>query len=186
MNKSDNTKNQLIQSVIELLKECNDVSELTSRKITERAKINLSTINYHFGSKDELINIAVNRLIGEVAHIYFQDANNEKNPRDKLRSFLISICDIIVDYKKYTKEMIPYILLQSEFTQAIQILPLVKECFDESRSNEECKVISYQLISFMQLVFYRSDEFKLFSGINIMNKEERDNLINMQINSLIR
>lgn len=82
--------------------------------------------------------------------------------------------------------MIRYILLQSEFTQAIQMLPLVKECFDGSRSNEECKVISYQLISFMQLVFYRADEFNLFSEINIMNKEERDRLIDMQLNLLIR
>jgi AcrR family transcriptional regulator len=186
LNKSDNTKNQLIQSVIELLKECNDISELTSRKITERAKINLSTINYHFGSKDKLVNIAVNRFIEEVADTYFQDANNERNSKDKLRSFLVNICDRIVDYKKYTKEMIPYILLKSEFTQSIQILPLVKECFDGCRSNEECKIISYQLISFMQLAFYRSDEFKLFCGIDIMNKEERDRLINIQLNSLIR
>lgn len=104
MNKSDNTKNQLIQSVIELLEECNDVSEITSRKITERAKINLSTINYHFGSKDELINIAVNRLIGDVADTYFQDTNNEKTPRDKLRNFLVSICDIIVTIKNIQRK----------------------------------------------------------------------------------
>lgn len=85
MDKSDNTKNQLIQSVIELLQECNDVSEITSRKITERAKVNLSTINYHFASKDELINSAVNKLIRDVADIYFEDIkNNEKAPRDKL------------------------------------------------------------------------------------------------------
>ena len=37
----------------------------------------------------------------------------------------------------------------------------------------------------MQLVFYRADEFKSFSGINIMNKEERDRLIDMQLNLLL-
>lgn len=187
MDKSDNTKNQLIQSVIELLQECNDVSEITSRKITERAKVNLSTINYHFDSKDELINIAVNKLIRDVADIYFEDIkNNEKAPRDKLRDFLTRISDIVVDYKKYTKEMIPYILLRGEFTQANEILPLVKQCFQGSKSDEECKIISYQLISFMQLVFYRADEFKSFSNINIMNKQERDKLIDIQLDLFIK
>ncbi len=47
----------------------------------------------------------------------------------------------------------PYILLKGEFTETIEILPLVKECLQGSKSDEECKIISYQLISFMQLVF---------------------------------
>jgi len=187
LDKSNNTKNQLIESVIELLKECNDVSEITSRKITERAKVNLSTINYHFDSKDELINIAVNKSIGAVADTYFQNIKNSvKAPRKKLRDFLSRISDIVVDYKKYTKEMMPYILLKEEFTQVIEILPLVKECFQGSKSDEECKIISYQLISFMQLVFYRSDEFKAFSKINIMNKQERDRLIDIQLDLFLK
>lgn len=186
MNKSDNTKNQLIQSVIELLKECNDISEITCRKITERAKINLSTINYHFGSKDELISIAVNKLIRDAADTYFQDADNEKNPMERLRKFLINISDMIIDYKKYTKEIIPYLLLQGEFNQTMEILPLVKECLDGKKSDEECKIISYELISFMQLVFYRADTFKSFIRADIMNKEERDRLIDMQLDLLIK
>jgi len=182
LDKASNTKDQLIKSVIELLEECNDVSEITSRKITERAKVNLSTINYHFASKDELISIAVNKLIGDVADTYFQDIkNSDKAPRKKLRDFLSRISDIVVDYKKYTKKMMPYILLKEEFTQVIDILPLVKECFHGSKSDEECKIISYQLISFMQLVFYRADEFKAFSKINVMNKPERDRLIDIQL-----
>ncbi len=187
MDKSNNTKNQLIESVMKLLQECNDVSEITSRKIAERAKINLSTINYHFASKDELINIAVNKLIGDVANNYFEDIkNNAKSPRDNLRDFLTRISDIAVDYRKYTKEMITYILLKGDFNQTIEILPLVKECFQGSISDEECKIISYQLISFMQLVFYRADEFKAFSKINIMNKQERDRLIDIQLDLFLK
>ncbi|MBD5643732.1 TetR/AcrR family transcriptional regulator [Clostridium botulinum] len=182
MDKSNNTKNQLIESVMELLQECDDVSEITSRKITERAKVNLSTINYHFTSKDELINIAANKLIGDVANAYFEDMKNDvKAPKDKLRYFLTRISDIVVHYKKYTKEMMPYILLKGEFTETIEILPLVKECLQGSKSDEECKIISYQLISFMQLVFYRADEFKFLSNIDINIKEERDRLIDIQL-----
>ncbi|MCW6109022.1 TetR/AcrR family transcriptional regulator [Clostridium sporogenes] len=182
MDKYNNTKNQLIESVMELLQECKDVSEITSRKITERAKVNLSTINYHFESKDELINIAANKLIRDLANTYFEDMKNDvKSPKDKLRYFLTRISDIVVHYRKYTKEMMPYILLKGEFAETIEILPLVKECFQGSKSGEECKIISYQLISFMQLVFYRADEFKFFSNIDINIKEERDKLIDIQL-----
>lgn len=187
VDKSDNTKNELIKSVIELLQECDDVSEITSRKITERAKTNLSTINYHFNSKDELINIAVNKLIGSVADTYFHRIeDNKKTPKDKLRDFLVNISDIVIDFRKYTKVTISYILLNGEFTQAIEMLPLVKECFHGSKSDEECKIISYQLISFMQLVFYRADEFKSFSNIDIINKQERDRLIDIQLDIFIK
>jgi len=37
----------------------------------------------------------------------------------------------------------------------------------------------------MQLVFYREDEFKSFSKINIMNKQERDRLIDIQLDLLL-
>ncbi|MGH4125574.1 MAG: hypothetical protein ACREV6_21895 [Clostridium sp.] len=112
--------------------------------------------------------------------------NSVKAPRKKLRDFLSRISDIVVDYKKYTKEMMPYNLLKEEFTQVIEILPLVKECFQGSKSDEECKIISYQLISFMQLVFYRADEFKAFSKINIMSKQERDRLIDIQLDLFLK
>lgn len=108
-----------------------------------------------------------------------------KSPKDKLRDFLIGISDIAIEYKKYIREMIPYILLKEEFTQTIEILPLVKECFQGSKSDKECRIISYQLISFMQLVFYRADEFKSFSKIDIMNKQERDSLIDIQLDLFI-
>ncbi len=107
--------------------------------------------------------------------------NDVKAPKDKLRYFLTRISDIVVHYKKYTKEMMPYILLKGEFTETIEILPLVKECLQGSKSDEVCKIISYQLISFMQLVFYRADEFKFLSNIDINIKEERDRLIDIQL-----
>jgi AcrR family transcriptional regulator len=182
----NNTKALLIKTVIELLQECDDISEITSRKITKRANVNLSTINYYFNSKDELVNISVNKLIGDTADIYFQNmTNSSSSPKDKLRNFLISISDMIVNYEKYTKQILPYILLKEKFIQALEILPLVKSCFKENKSEKKCRIISYQLISFMQLVFYRADEFKSFSKIDIMNKKERDELIDMELNLLI-
>ncbi|CAB1245660.1 TetR family transcriptional regulator [Clostridiaceae bacterium BL-3] len=187
MNNPNSTKELLIKTVVELLQECSDISEITSRKITKRANVNLSTINYYFNSKDELVNIAVNKLIGDTADIYFQNmTSSSSSPKDKLRNFLISISDMVVNYKKYTKQIIPYILLKEKFIQTMEILPLIRDCFEESKSDKECKVISYQLISFMQLVFYRADEFKSFSKIDIMNKKERDELIDMELNLLIK
>lgn len=187
MNKSENTKNQLIEAVIELLQECDDVSEVTSRKITERAKINLATINYHFKSKDELVNIAINQLIGDAAYSYIEDIKNSNQiPREKLRNFLVRFSDVAVQYRKYMKETILYALLQDKFTQTVEILPFVRECFNRDKNDKECKIIAYELVAFMQIVFYRADDFKKFSNIDIMDKSERDRLIDMQLDLLIK
>jgi hypothetical protein len=73
-------------------------------------------------------------------------------------------------------------LLQEEITHPYEVLPIIKKHFGSKKSDAECRVIAYQMISFMQLVFFRSEEFIKYSGINIYDAKQRNDLIDMQLN----
>jgi hypothetical protein len=53
---------------------------------------------------------------------------------------------------------------------------MIKACCGEKRSETECRIIAYQIISFSQLVFYRSSDFLKLTGIDIDDKKQRDAL----------
>ncbi|MDE7063034.1 MAG: TetR/AcrR family transcriptional regulator, partial [Lachnospiraceae bacterium] len=56
MNDNEEIKKRIIEITTELLKEYDgDTKKITSRLIAERADIGLGSINYYFGSKENLI-----------------------------------------------------------------------------------------------------------------------------------
>lgn len=58
-----NVKEVIIDVTTELIRENNgNVTKITSRKIAERAEVGLGLINYHFGSKENLITIVFREL----------------------------------------------------------------------------------------------------------------------------
>lgn len=182
-----NTKDILIETTIELLKDCDDLSEVTSRKITEKAGVNLAMINYNFDSKDELINIAIGKLLGDTASAYLSNTyDNSKEPKEMLKEFLYCICTMVFDYRKYTKETIPYMLLKGKFSTAKQLLPLIKECVKDTKSDSECRFISYELTSIMQLAFYRISDLQDYLQIDMESKQGIQNLIDFQVDLLVK
>lgn len=50
-------KDLILQTTLELIKN-EGIEQVTVRKIANRANVNAALINYHFGSKDKLLNDA--------------------------------------------------------------------------------------------------------------------------------
>lgn len=62
---SDEIKNQIILSTINVI-ERSGIKNATVRKIVEEAGVNIAAINYHFGSKDRLINETLRSTLMEM------------------------------------------------------------------------------------------------------------------------
>jgi AcrR family transcriptional regulator len=170
----DNVKDLLIQATLKLLTTNNNSSKITARQIANEAGVNLAMINYYFSSKDALVNIAVSKIMADRANELKVIRNSKIPAQQRLKEFLTTMSDMTIDYAELTKPMVPYVLLEGEIEQPYYILPMVKECFGDKRSETECRIIAYQLISFSQLIFYRSDDFLKYTGIDINDKEQRD------------
>jgi len=172
----DSVKDQLIQATMSLLTESKNPSKITARQIANEADANLAMINYYFNSKDELVSIAVNKLMADRANELKEIKDSHMHAKQKLAEFLTTMSDITIDFSELTKPTIPYLLLEGEIDLPYYILPMLKECCGDKRSEMECRIIAYQLISFSQLVFYRSSDFLKYTGIDISNKKQRDTM----------
>ena len=181
---NQDTRNKLIEVTQKMLLNGVNVKQLTARRISSEAGTNLAMINYCFKSKDELIKIAVDNIISREFKEYYHNDDNG-SAKIRLRNLLIYTSRITVKYKELTKASMPYLLLQEEIKIPLRILSLIKKHFNSTKTDKECRVIAFDIVCLLQLVFYRDDEFNRYAGIDINDEKQLTEFIDMQLDLLL-
>jgi AcrR family transcriptional regulator len=177
----ENKKETLLNATVELLKKSDRPETITSRQIAASAGVNTAMINYYFGSKEELETQAVGKILEEAAKIFQMPPNPSDPPKERLRQILKQMCQIVIKYQRYTKIYVPHLLLEEEISLPMYVFPDIREHFGSRRSDMECRVIAYQMISFLQLAFYRSDAFLRYVGMNLSEESASNWLIDWEL-----
>lgn len=184
--KKEQVKQKLLEAAKELLLELESPDEITTRKIAAKAGINPAMVNYCYESKNQLINDAIGRIILENAENGDEISEPGVPAIRRLWKMLWRLVSLVMKFEKFTKITIPYVLLQSEIETPLYILPLVREHFGAKKSETECRMIAYQLISFVQLVFYRSDAIQRYCGMDVMNPAQAEQLLEWEFRLLLQ
>ncbi len=186
------TKEKIIDATIQLIREEMDVNKITVRGIAGKAGLTKSVINYHFNSKDSLIDLAVQSYIGSV--INQGDRKLEKldlNPEDRLRmrfkqaaGFLasnpgVSRVSILGDLKNANENDNSSQSMHSIFAQ-------LKDIYGDQKDEVDLKIKAQQLLASLQEVFLRADIFKKYTGIDYYNDKERNKLIDIIIDNILK
>ena len=179
---NQDTKNKLISTTKRLLTDGTSLETLTARQISKEAGTNLAMINYCFKSKDELLKIAVDEIVSEEFNQYSQLDYSDKTAKKQLRELLLHVCYAMIKYRELTKLSIPYLMLNDEISLPLDILPFIKTHFGQKKSESECRVIAFQIVYTMQLIFYRAEDFRKYSGIDITNEEQLQDFLDNQLN----
>ncbi|WP_028530720.1 TetR/AcrR family transcriptional regulator [Paenibacillus sp. HW567] len=178
------TKDKLIEATKKLLLSSKAPKKITARQISSEANVNLAMINYCFGSKDELLKIAIDSIIAsEFKQYAITDISH--SPKEKLKKVLYHICEVTIKYANITRLSVPYVLLDAPIEIPDEILPYIKEHFHDTRNEQFCKILAYEVISFLQLIFYRAEDFYKYSGVNIFNEIQLKELIDNQVDMLL-
>lgn len=157
-------KDQLIKAVVDLLDDEFEIEEITVRQIAYEANTSVGIINYHFGSKWNLIVAAVSSIIDEAVKEAFEKLSNiEDTPNQKLRMFLKSIAIVVCKYQKYTQILIKDELLSSRFTTPETILDILREIKPELKE-KEVKYLAVQIVAPIQYIFLKSNGLKTYLG----------------------
>lgn len=91
---SATTKDNLIQTAAKLISGARSTSEITIRKIIATAGVNLNAVNYHFGSKENLIRESVREIISK----YFQGRHiRPGSTGPDIYANVARICDFLFD-----------------------------------------------------------------------------------------
>lgn len=176
----EENKRKLVAAAQNLLEKSDSPERITSRAIAEEAGVNAAMINYYFRSKDNLLTEAVGEIISFSAE-QLKSPDKTKSPKERLRAALWEICEVVVRFRKFSKLFVPQILLNGKIEAPFYLLPDIREHFHGEKDEMECRVIAYEMISFLQLVFYRADEFCKYSGMDLMKQDDRKRLFDLQL-----
>jgi AcrR family transcriptional regulator len=181
----EDQKTALLNAAMELLEESKQPEKITSRQIAARAGMNAAMINYYFSSKETLISLAVEKVLDVAAGVFQSPPNPSDPPKERLRQILRQICQVVLKYRRYTKIYVPHLLLEDEISLPLFVLPEIREHFGKHKSETDYRIIAYEMISFLQLTFYRSDAFLRYTGINLSEERTCDKLIDWELEQFL-
>lgn len=181
MSDNEKNKNRIIEITTELLKEYNgNTKKITSRLIAEKADIGLGSINYFFGSKENLITECIQRIINkmlveftpDITDFTKADGLSDKNRlifwASQTFDFLfenqaIANISILSDMQNYLANS-NSVYTQKGFAFAIR----------NNQNEETKKLLVFILVSAMQVAFLAKDIAKEILGYDLYSKTERD------------
>ncbi len=181
MKEDKSIQQALMDAAKELLESVEKPEEITSRQIAARAGTNAAMINYYFGSKEQLITKAVGEILDFSAYIFHTPMDPSIPPKEKLRTVLKQICAVVIRYRRYTRVYVPHILLENAIDLPFYVLPHIRDHFCGKRSETDCRIIAYQMVSFLQLAYYRAEDFFVYTGMNLSYEEACDELIDREL-----
>ena len=185
--KTEITKEKLIAATEKLIANCDDPFKVTSRQIAEKSGMQAAMINYCFGSREN--------LIYEVFHRYYKaalhDADVEKiltsniSPKDKLKRLHYLVAKFLIENHKLTKAITNLILFGRDLSEESVSYGFVKEHFEGTKTDKECRLIAYEMSTMMQLIIYRKDDFWNDMGIDLEKDRQLKHYIDMRIDLLL-
>ncbi|ANY70333.1 hypothetical protein BBD42_30425 [Paenibacillus sp. BIHB 4019] len=99
------TKEKIFEIAIALIKS-EGIKGITTRKIADLAGTNVASVNYHFGSKDKLINEVLKRHLASF-HVTFNLLDDtEVPPLERLKKFLLAYSSLLLAHPELAKSLL--------------------------------------------------------------------------------
>lgn len=183
--KPTEAKERIIQATIALINESEgDVANISARSIAEKAGVGLGMINYHFQTKENLIDVCVERIIGDVISDFKPDLPQDKQtPVENVKNTAKHVADFLFDNPAVSRiSILSDLKSPKEIDNTIRSVLGVEKALSGLDIDETDKhLIAFSLVSTMQALFLRQELF----GIDVHNKIERDEILDLLVDQLI-
>lgn len=184
--KEQNAKDRMIEAAIEIMQEVPDTDKITVRQIAERAKVGVGTLNYYFNSKDNLLSIAVSKVMSNTINDMLKSTQNaDLNPVDKLKNMLKEVCNIGASQRELTKFMLTQLIMNGDVRTSLYLLPFLKEIYGDEKTEVELRILALQILQPIQFAGISPSEFLVYSGIHFYEETERNRFIDLLVNNVI-
>ena len=173
-------KEAIIQATIELINEKGDrLDEITVREICKKSGVGLGLVNYHFGNKEKLIEVCVERIINGIVERFqnIREETEELTPFDKLEYLGNMTLNYLFEHEAVSRISVltdmqtPKEKDNTNRTYAAYF-PLVSACrpdWDE----ETVKRKTFCLVTVMQQMFLRHEAVSIILGADISSEQVR-------------
>jgi len=192
---SDEIKQKIILSAIECI-ESEGFQNVTVRKIADQAGVNVAAINYHFGSKEQLLQIAMNTTLNEsfVNNINDYEEMWKSDSSNALKCFLEDTFQGAINYPKLTKAHLSDAFNNNNFsTNSVQRInefltdlhELIKNIL-HSNNEMESKLAVMQLFSVFMMTSMMTGLFDQFLGIDLKTAENQKLFIEVLLKNYLK
>jgi len=110
------TKDKITNVTMDLIAE-EGFQNITIRKIAARAQVNIAAVNYHFGSKDAVINEALKTVTTQLMSTYAILKDPGLDITARLEKFLNNYTEVLFRYPDIMKHMIDHAIHDSSFKE---------------------------------------------------------------------
>jgi len=174
MKNMNDVKENIISVTTELIEQSNgNIKNITARAIAEKAGVGLGLINYHFGSKDNLVATCVQRIIGKVI-MGFSTEKEYANDKERVTAWAIYVFDFLFEHPAISRisilgDLQNYtIKCNSVYSQKGFMLALTKDIEDKDKP-----LLSFILTAAMQTAFLSGTAAKELLGYDFMKQTDR-------------
>ncbi|NLZ76193.1 MAG: TetR/AcrR family transcriptional regulator [Erysipelotrichia bacterium] len=177
MNENINVKDKIIKTTIDLIEKSNGfVENITIRKIAEISNVSVGLINYHFGSKEKLIEICVQKIISNVMSVFPNiEGSNEylKNANKDIANFSINVFKFLLNNPEISKiSMLSDLSTPSIDSNSSISYRAIYKALNDVDSNKTKKIKAFIFLSTLQSAFLNKDISNDLLGINFNNEED--------------
>ena len=179
-------RNNIVQTVVELLAEVEDVEKITVRQIAARANVGIGLINYHFNSKNELLSIAVAAYMAKKATGYASTSDQQDStPVETLKSMLQRLYGFAERYEQLIRFSITQNLLNGEMQTPLYLIPALKEIFGDEKDEMQLRIIALQILLPIQVTSINPGPFLLYAGIDLRDENQRNQFIDALVDNVL-
>lgn len=187
MKNSEDVRQKIIDVTIDLINNSNGAIEaITTRAIAEKASIGVGLINYYFQTKENLIEICVQRIIGTVITKFKPAANEKLNVKDRLKSTAKEVADFLIENPSVSRISIlsDHIKPQIFDNTMKSVQGFLLGLGDSDMSDRDKKILVFAMTSVLQALFLRRELSKELFQLDFSIKQERDIFIDIIIDNM--
>jgi AcrR family transcriptional regulator len=187
-----NTKDKIIDVTIKLLKKEKEVTKVSMRKIASEADIAVSVINYHFQTKQNLINKAVDQYINQVISESSNISDfNELTIEEQIRVRIKDATNFIANNPGVSRVSVLNDLnnpnINDNSSKLFQsILKQLEEYYQDRLDEVQLKILVQQQIATVQEIFLRHEIFKEQTGLDFYDEKDRQQIVDTLIDQILR
>lgn len=180
-------KERILQAAIAILAEEADPERITVRQIAARAEVGIGLLNYHFGSKDALLNAAIGELMQvEIRSGGDMDARATDDPVEGVRAVLKRTTQVVMRFPKLVAIVARQSLLSGDYGAERTILPLLRAHYGARLGEPDIRLTAIQLLAPLQAIGVRADDVERFTGIDITDPDQLDAVIDLLVDNILK
>jgi TetR/AcrR family transcriptional regulator, regulator of cefoperazone and chloramphenicol sensitivity len=172
------TRENIINATLKIIGD-EGFQNVTIRKIAALAEVNVAAVNYHFGSKDVVINEALKYLTEKLKDSFKYLKDLEYSPEVRITNFIRSYADAALEYPDVFRNYISHSMCNYDFPLDYSEF-IKKEGLEELRNTLRALIKSdddvqlymkgFQIISGIAFPVLLGKQMKKLSGIDYDDK----------------